>query len=176
MKRILFFGLTPRSPCANSTSAAEPEPLSLMPGPGPTLSRCAPTTTTLFGSPPRVSAITFSVGVAPVRSSTRKRAVLPTSPCATPPASDCTVATCAATIGMSIPAPVISNQRGSTRPGTSALRAREPVAAGRQRRDVERRLVELDPLHGHRLAQLRRRVVAAAGGERGPHAAEERGG
>ena len=34
-----------------------------MPGPVPTLSRCAPTTTTLFGSPPRVSAITFSVGV-----------------------------------------------------------------------------------------------------------------
>jgi hypothetical protein len=30
-----------------------------MPGPTPTLSRCAPTTITLFGSPSGVSAMTF---------------------------------------------------------------------------------------------------------------------
>ena len=35
-----------------------PEPSSLMPGPAGTESRCAPTTTTWSGSPPRVSAIT----------------------------------------------------------------------------------------------------------------------
>jgi hypothetical protein len=71
MNRTLFLSFAPRSFWANSTSVADPEPLSLMPGPGPTLSRCAPTTTTLFGSPPRVSAITFSVGVSPTRYSAR---------------------------------------------------------------------------------------------------------
>jgi hypothetical protein len=40
---------------------ALPLPLSLMPGPAITLSRCAPTTTTLLGSPFLVSASTFTV-------------------------------------------------------------------------------------------------------------------
>ena len=38
-----------------------PEPLSLMPGPCTTESRCAPTTTVRSGSPPAVSARMFSV-------------------------------------------------------------------------------------------------------------------
>ena len=41
--------------------------------------------------------------------------------CDTPPASSATVATCAAVIGMFTPAPVMSNQRGSSRPGTPTL-------------------------------------------------------
>ena len=62
MKRTLLRGFTLRICSAISRIVAEPEPLSLMPGPTPTLSRCAPTTMTLSGSPSRVSAITFDVG------------------------------------------------------------------------------------------------------------------
>lgn len=46
---------------ATSRIAALPEPLSLMPGPGSTLSRCAPSCTTLFGSPHLESAMTLWV-------------------------------------------------------------------------------------------------------------------
>ena len=46
---------------AISSSVAEPVPLSLMPGPSATLSRCAPAITTLSALPVFVSAITFSV-------------------------------------------------------------------------------------------------------------------
>ena len=68
-----------------------------MPGPGPTLSRCAPTTITLFGSPSRVSAITFDVGYVPGRQSIFRRAVnrshpsrrrWPARPRSQPPATD----------------------------------------------------------------------------------------
>ena len=48
-----------------------------MPGPTPTLSRCAPTTMTLSGSPCWVSAITFDVSYVPGRQSTFARAVTP---------------------------------------------------------------------------------------------------
>ena len=44
---------------AVSSSAAEPEPLSLMPGPDSTLSRCAPAMTTLSLFLPVFSAITL---------------------------------------------------------------------------------------------------------------------
>ena len=43
---------------AISRTVALPEPLSLIPGPSWTLSRCAPAITTLRGLPPAVSAIT----------------------------------------------------------------------------------------------------------------------
>ena len=46
---------------AISRMVAEPLPLSLMPGPASTLSRCAPTTTTLPGSPFLVSARMLTV-------------------------------------------------------------------------------------------------------------------
>jgi hypothetical protein len=46
---------------AIASSTAEPLPLSLMPGPRLTLSRCAPSTITWFGSPPRVSAMILQV-------------------------------------------------------------------------------------------------------------------
>ena len=46
---------------ATSSNDAEPDPLSLMPGPASTLSRCAPTTTTLPGSPFLVSARMLTV-------------------------------------------------------------------------------------------------------------------
>jgi hypothetical protein len=49
------------SSSAISSSAAEPLPLSLMPGPSTTESRCAPTTSTLSASPLGVSAVTFHV-------------------------------------------------------------------------------------------------------------------
>ncbi|GAA5765655.1 hypothetical protein Aros01_02145 [Streptosporangium roseum] len=44
---------------AVSRMAALPEPLSLMPGPAVTLSRCAPTMRMSFGSPPGQSAMTL---------------------------------------------------------------------------------------------------------------------
>jgi hypothetical protein len=44
---------------AVSRIAALPEPLSLMPGPAFTESRCAPTMTTLFALPPTDSASTL---------------------------------------------------------------------------------------------------------------------
>ena len=44
---------------AVSSSAAEPEPLSLIPGPSITLSRCAPAITTLSVFLPSSSAITL---------------------------------------------------------------------------------------------------------------------
>ena len=62
MKRTLLRSFILLMCLAISSSAAEPDPLSLMPEPGPTLSRWAPTTITLFGSPVLVSAMTFWVG------------------------------------------------------------------------------------------------------------------
>jgi hypothetical protein len=46
---------------ATDSSAALPEPLSLMPGPAATLSRCEPSITTLLGSRPGSSAKTFQL-------------------------------------------------------------------------------------------------------------------
>src|SRR5690349_15143271 len=46
----------PAQASAASRTAAEPVPLSLMPGPDDTLSRCAPVITTCSGSPPGQSA------------------------------------------------------------------------------------------------------------------------
>ena len=57
--------------------AALPEPLSLMPGPSGTLSRWAPTMTTLRGSPRRVSAITLSSVPSTRAESTLSRMVAP---------------------------------------------------------------------------------------------------
>ena len=47
---------------ADSSSAALPEPLSLMPGPSSTESRCAPAMTTLLSFLPFFSASTLNVG------------------------------------------------------------------------------------------------------------------
>ncbi|MNR26026.1 hypothetical protein D3C85_1432120 [compost metagenome] len=52
-----------RSSTAISNRAALPEPLSLMPAPSNTESRCAPAMTTLFGLPRRVSATRLKVSV-----------------------------------------------------------------------------------------------------------------
>jgi hypothetical protein len=52
MNRTLFRGWNLPISSAISRIAAEPEPLSLMPEPVPTLSRWAPTAITLSGSPP----------------------------------------------------------------------------------------------------------------------------
>ncbi len=61
-RRILFFGSMPSSVicCAISSRVALPVPLSLIPGPSATLSRCAPAMTTCLALPPGDSAITFS--------------------------------------------------------------------------------------------------------------------
>ena len=61
MKRTLLRGFTFVICSAISRIVAEPEPLSLIPGPTPTESRWAPTTITLFGSPLVVSAMTLVV-------------------------------------------------------------------------------------------------------------------
>src|SRR5690606_19580301 len=60
-KRSLFGAWTLAMFRATSSSAAEPDPLSLMPGPAVTPSRWAPDITTLSGSPHGLSAMTFSV-------------------------------------------------------------------------------------------------------------------
>jgi hypothetical protein len=57
--RTLFLTGKLLSWIAVSTMAAVPDPLSSMPGPASTLSRCAPSMTTLSGSPLRVSPITL---------------------------------------------------------------------------------------------------------------------
>ena len=61
-KRTLFSSLIPdpASLIADSRLYAEPEPLSLIPGPAGTESRCEPWTTTRFGSPPLLSASTLA--------------------------------------------------------------------------------------------------------------------
>ena len=70
---------------AVSSSAAEPEPLSLMPGPSMTLSRCAPAITTLSSFLPGSSAMTLkSVRVS--AGSTSTNAVDPAWDRATPSA------------------------------------------------------------------------------------------
>lgn len=58
-KRTLFWISRLWSASATARIAAEPLPLSLMPGPRGTLSVWAPTRTTWSGSPPGVSAITL---------------------------------------------------------------------------------------------------------------------
>ena len=59
-KRTAFFTSGELPSCtAVSSTAATPEPLSLMPGPSGTLSRCAPTTTTSEVAPVLVWAITL---------------------------------------------------------------------------------------------------------------------
>ena len=55
----MLAGLTLAIWMAVSSSAALPEPLSLMPAPSWTESRCAPAMTTLSSLPERVSAITL---------------------------------------------------------------------------------------------------------------------
>ena len=107
MKRILLRGLTLRICSTISRIVAEPEPLSLMPGPTPTLSRCAPTTMTLFGSPSRVSATTFEVSYVPGRQSTFRRAVSPVAPFSTPLASTDAELSFPATDGIEIPSTLI---------------------------------------------------------------------
>ncbi len=61
-KRSVFCGLSLAICSATSSRAAEPLPLSLMPGPACTESRCAPAITTLLLLVPRSSAITFTCG------------------------------------------------------------------------------------------------------------------
>ena len=58
-KRIRLRGCAPSLAISSaiSISVPEPEPLSLMPGPSSTLSRCAPTTIVRSGSPASVSAV-----------------------------------------------------------------------------------------------------------------------
>ena len=58
-KRSVFCGLWFASCSATSRIAALPDPLSLMPGPASTESRCAPAITTLFSFLPFFSAITL---------------------------------------------------------------------------------------------------------------------
>jgi hypothetical protein len=60
-KRTVFCGWTWAICNATSRSAALPEPLSLIPGPARTESRCAPAITTLLSSPVFVSASTLNV-------------------------------------------------------------------------------------------------------------------
>ena len=55
--RLRGFALSSVISSAISISVPEPEPLSLMPGPSSTLSRCAPTTIVRSGSPESVSAM-----------------------------------------------------------------------------------------------------------------------
>src|SRR5215510_8373876 len=62
-KRTLLAGWTLAICSAASRMAALPEPLSLMPGPGNTESRWAPTITTFESSPCDVSAVTLKVGL-----------------------------------------------------------------------------------------------------------------
>ena len=61
-RRIVFCGSSFDSVWPSSSSAAEPDPLSLMPGPAGTESRCAPAITTLSSLTPGSSAITFFCG------------------------------------------------------------------------------------------------------------------
>ena len=58
----MFCGLFLAMFCAISSSDADPEPLSLMPGPAWTESRCAPAITTLSSLTPGSSAMTFFCG------------------------------------------------------------------------------------------------------------------
>jgi hypothetical protein len=80
MKRTLLRGLTLVICSAISRITAEPDPLSLIPDPTPTESRCAPTTITLSGSPLWVSAITLWVTYVTGRQSILNLAVSPMSP------------------------------------------------------------------------------------------------
>ena len=61
-RRTVFCGLTFAICSAISRSAADPLPLSLMPGPACTESRCAPAMTTLSSLTPGSSAMTFFCG------------------------------------------------------------------------------------------------------------------
>jgi hypothetical protein len=58
-KRTALVGLTLAICSATSRMAADPEPLSLMPGPAWTESRCAPAMTTLLGLPHLLWAMTL---------------------------------------------------------------------------------------------------------------------
>ena len=97
---------------AVSRMAATPEPLSLMPGPAGTLSRCAPTITMLFAFPLRVVASTlWSVPSVSVES-TLSRTVVPGVL-----ASSLPTAKSAKTIGMSARHSPMSTGNASVRPG-----------------------------------------------------------
>ena len=101
MKRTALRGLTFSICSAISRIVPEPEPLSLMPGPSSTPSRCAPTTITLSARPD-VCATTLRVGrFGIVTRSTFTRAVRPVGPLRTPLRSSLPTAVVAASTGMS---------------------------------------------------------------------------
>ena len=100
---------------ATSRIEAEPEPLSLIPGPGSTESRWAPTTTVSLGSPALLSAITLADGVSTIDASTAMWTVTgpaPKSVCSSSPtANDVPITGIVICGGSSVPA------SASSRPG-----------------------------------------------------------
>jgi hypothetical protein len=109
---------------AVSSSAALPLPLSLMPAPSWTLSRCAPAMTTLSGLPLRVSARTFHVVRVSAVKSTSTRTVAPGVFARFTPTENCEK-----TAGMVRPvASPIMPTRPVSRPGWPSFMTTTPAA------------------------------------------------
>jgi hypothetical protein len=121
----VFCGFSFASCCATSRSAAEPLPLSLMPGPWSTESRWAPAMTTLSSLAPGSSAITFTWGRLS-GGSTLTWAVDPGCASAAPSAKEAPTTGIAALLGASVP--MISPSRTGVFPWLKITTASAPAA------------------------------------------------